>query len=822
MVMSDDRVDLNTGAPVLPKGFGKGDLNTELPKKARKARKDEKTQYIDELWWEKHYTEILKKKRGTPITKALKELEKNWKSKYSKYSNKKIDSFFKKRDLYVVTKEDKKFLKVFCKELREKAKSRVKKPVVEGEWDTKGKWYGFLGTEDKTEEDKKRILKVIKKINDHWLFYKRWSDGSVFRWFDAEGCFKDRDPFRRSFFTNFFDLRKTPQGRKALMYWARTENFERSFGGMSLTQEGIIVNPEGKKIDTQTLISKSKEKVNLTEVDDIDTKKLLKEIRKINYDDTDPKTFDLHVKITNRFFWKSAVGKETRLRNSEVIKIQKEKLNGNRFHDTVIKTFLSEYDQVKKIKTPDGWNPKIKPTLMQFYNAWIMTQLDGFFNMSGSGRGKTIAGILSAMVIKSKYTLIICSNSIVEQWKGQILECCPNALISIGKEPHRFVKGVANYHVINYDKFSLKDVGTTISKIKQQPIDFLILDEAQNIKVRDDDKKSLRRFAVDNMVTKLVKNCIKLAKLKNLKVLCLSATPVINNIKEGKSMLELVGHNDPAILKALENVGESSTVRNASNLHTLFLPYCIRFMGNLNIEVIGLKEEDLIEVTSYLPEGCTFKDVEKMSWLNFEQIALDGKCSEIIKRVRGKTIIYCEFVTGIVDKLKKRLEEKGFSVGVYTGSEKSGREPFLNNGRDVLICSSALSEGFDGLQKVSGNIIFGSYPFTYAKFEQVIGRLIRKGRTKSKGAKKARVRVHLIMAKIKQRGGTKAFEYDLKVKWNRLQFKNQTARCVTDGENPDKIKLPIAPAIRKSMLELMVEKQHSLLPTSNKKTEEET
>lgn len=809
--MSDDKVDLNTGQ-VLPKGFG--ELNTEVPKVSGKKKRVERTQYIDELWWEKHYTEILKKKRGTPITKALKELEKNWKDKYSKYSNQKIDSFFKKRDLYVVTKEDKKFLKIFCKGLREKAKSRKKKPDVtkqttidgvlfEGEW---GGWYNFLGTEDKTEADKKRIRSVILKIRTNWLFYKRWTDGSLYRWFDAEGCFKDRDPFRRSYFTNFFDLRKTPQGRKALLYWARTERFDKPFGGMALTGEGIIVNPEGKKIDTQTLITKSKDKIKLIEEDNIDARKLLKEIRKIDYEDTDPKTFFLHVTITCQLLWKSAVGKETRLRNSEVIKIKKEKLNGNKFHDTVIKTFLSEYDQVKKIKIPDGWNQKIKPTLMQFFNAWVMTQLDGFFNMSGSGRGKTFAGILSTRVLNSKYTLVICSNSIVEQWHEQVLKCYPNSLISIGKIPHKFVKGVANYHIINYDKFSIKDVNTTISKIKQEPIDFLILDEAQNIKIRDIEKKSQRRYAVDNLI-------LKLCKSKNLKVLCLSATPVINNIKEGKSMLELIAHNDKAILKALESVGETSTVRNASNLHTLFLPYCIRFMGSLNIEVTGLKEKDLIEVTSYLPEGCTLRDIEKMSWLNFEQIALHGKINEIIKRVKGKTIIYCEFVTGIVDVLQRKLEEKGYSVGIYTGREKSGRDPFLNHSRDVLICSSALSEGFDGLQKVSGNVIFGSYPFTYAKFEQVIGRLIREGRTKSKGAKKARVRVHLIMAKIKQRGGTKVFEYDLRIKWNRLQFKNQTARCVTDGENPDKIKLPKIPAIRKSMLELMVEKQHSLIPT---------
>ncbi|MCP6727072.1 MAG: SNF2-related protein [Patescibacteria group bacterium] len=795
----DNKIDLSTGQ-VLPKGFN--DVRV-----TGKTKKVERTQYLEELWWEKHYTGILKKKRGTAITKALNEVQKNWSKKYSKYTSKQLEKFFNERKLFVTTKEDKKFLKLFTKELTKTSKSRVKEPdVFDEDWKGRGGWYGFLGTENKNEVDKKRIRDVIIRLREHWSFYKIWTDGSLYRWFDAEGCFKDKNLFRRSYFNNFMDLRKTPQGRKALLYWARTERFDKPYGNMALTDGGIVVNPEGKKIDTQTLITKSKDRSKIIDEDNIDARKLLKDIRNIDYSALNPKTFDQHVVITCQFFWKSAVGKENKIRNSVVAKIKKEKLNGNKFHDTVVKTFLSEYDEVKNIKVPDGWNPKIKPTLMQFFNAWIMTQIDGFFNMSGSGRGKTIAGILSTRVVNSKYTLIVCSNSILEQWREQLLECFPNSVISVGKIPHKFVKGVANYHIINYEKFSIKDVRTTISKIKQEPIDFLILDEAQNIKVRDDETKSLRRYSVDHLIRKL-------AKLKNIKVLCLSATPVINNIKEGKSMLELCAHNDKELLKALENVGETSTVRNASSLHTLFLPYCMRFMGNLNIEVIGLNEKDLIEVTSYLPEGCTLKDLEKMHWLNYEQIALEGKIPEIIKRIKGKTIIYCEYVTGIVEKLQQRLEEKGYSVGIYTGKEKSGKDPFLNNGRDVLICSSALSEGFDGLQKVSGNIIFAVYPFTYAKFEQVIGRLIRKGRSKSKGAKKARVRVHLIMAKIKQRGGTKVFEYDLKVKWNRLLYKNQQSRCVTDGENPEKIKLPKKAEIRKSMLELMVVKESSLLPT---------
>jgi len=67
--MTENKIDLNTGQ-VLPKGFNDVRVTGKKPKKV------ERTQYIEELWWEKHYTGILKKKRGTAITKALNEVQK--------------------------------------------------------------------------------------------------------------------------------------------------------------------------------------------------------------------------------------------------------------------------------------------------------------------------------------------------------------------------------------------------------------------------------------------------------------------------------------------------------------------------------------------------------------------------------------------------------------------------------------------------------------------------------------------------------------------------------------------------------------------------
>ncbi len=174
-----NRIDLNTGQG-LQKGFGK------------KAKKVERTQYINELWWEKH----LKKEKATKqLTRTLKDVENHWK-KYSGYTNKELISFFKGRNLFFKTKEEKKFLKTFTHKLNQKQDEIADWGGVDN-----GGWNDYLSTESfeqKTKADKKRIADVIEKLRTHWSFYKRWSDGSLFRWFDAEGCFKDKNLFRRS------------------------------------------------------------------------------------------------------------------------------------------------------------------------------------------------------------------------------------------------------------------------------------------------------------------------------------------------------------------------------------------------------------------------------------------------------------------------------------------------------------------------------------------------------------------------------------------------------------------------------------------------
>ena len=65
-------------------------------------------------------------------------------------------------------------------------------------------------------------------------------------------------------------------------------------------------------------------------------------------------------------------------------------------------------------------------------------------------------------------------------------------------------------------------------------ISFIVIDEVHYSKQRELDNVSKRKEMIKNLIVEAGK------KNKNLKVLGMSATPVINTLFEGRSMIELI------------------------------------------------------------------------------------------------------------------------------------------------------------------------------------------------------------------------------------------------------------------------------------------
>ncbi len=113
--------------------------------------------------------------------------------------------------------------------------------------------------------------------------------------------------------------------------------------------------------------------------------------------------------------------------------------------------------------------------------------------------------------------------------------------------------------------------------------------------------------------------------------------------------------------------------------------------------------------------------------LGLEQILLEGQLDCILEHVEDGTLIYTEYVDGIVLALTRALADAGWKMGRYTGEDKTGLVPFLQGKLNVLIGSSSVGTGVDGLQHRARKLIIACAPWTAAAYEQLVGRLVRQG-----------------------------------------------------------------------------------------------
>ncbi|MFY9795873.1 MAG: hypothetical protein WAK17_16595 [Candidatus Nitrosopolaris sp.] len=117
--------------------------------------------------------------------------------------------------------------------------------------------------------------------------------------------------------------------------------------------------------------------------------------------------------------------------------VRSQSVTGKKFHDTVVETFLSEYDGMESLEVPEGYAFPEPPRIMQKYAAYRIKRDLYFCNLSGTGAGKTLSAILASRVIDSKMTLVVCPNDVVNQWatdkRVSITSIFPNSKVITGK-----------------------------------------------------------------------------------------------------------------------------------------------------------------------------------------------------------------------------------------------------------------------------------------------------------------------------------------------------------------------------------------------------
>jgi len=445
---------------------------------------------------------------------------------------------------------------------------------------------------------------------------------------------------------------------------------------------------------------------------------------------------------------------------------------GGYYFDLIRSRFRAELEGVNNLKVPEEWSFTFEgkpapPNMMQRRTAWTVLTKKRVGNWSGVGAGKTLSAVLASRVCNARTTLVVTNNATVKGWCNQIRTAFPDSVIhtrSAESVPGRF-----NYIVLNYEKFQQPYRNTLVRELVELDIDFVVFDEVQLVKQRDH-KASIRRKALEALVSALGE------RNPDFRVLGMSATPVINNLQEARKLLEIVTGREHTDLDV------KATVNNALAVHRALKTNGFRHRPPYELE-IHMPPLEVVR-NELLPELLDARGV-----LGLEQTLLPAKLEAITSYVRPGTIFYTHFVDGMVEPMRRYLEDRNFQVGLYTGTDKSGLKPFLEGKVDVLIGSRPVGTGLDGLQSVCDRIVMLSLPWTRAEYEQTVGRIRRQG--------SAFGSVSVIVPQIVLEYEGEEWSWD-KARMAAIEYKRTLSDCAVEGRIPEAVKISESELLRQS------------------------
>ncbi len=463
---------------------------------------------------------------------------------------------------------------------------------------------------------------------------------------------------------------------------------------------------------------------------------------------------------------------------------------GGHYFNLIRERFEAELAEVESLPVPDGYRFSVNgkpapPNAMQKRTSWEVLTRKRVGNWSGAGAGKTLSAVLASRVAGCEKTLVVANNSTVSGWGEEIKRIFPDSVVHHGpKEP---VPGAFNYWVINYEKFQQPDRGRLVRRLAGFGIDLVVLDEVQMVKQRTKDR-SLRREALEGLVYALGEQD------PDLRVLGMSATPVINTLYEGRKLLEVV------LGRSFGDLDHTPTVTNALSVHRALMVNGFRYRPPYEIE---MKPPEVLETerNDLLDDLVAAKGV-----LGTEQAVLAAKLEAAAKRIRPGTLIYTHYTQGMVGPIRRFVEGLGYRVGEYTGSDKSGLEAFKDGRVDVLIGSQPVSTGVDGLQYVCDRIVVISPPWTGAEYEQLLGRVRRQG--------SAFGEVSVVWPQVVLDHDGDRWSWDAGRKAI-IEFKRTLSDCAVDGNIPQTMRIAPSTLLHKSReaLEAWIERISEEGPT---------
>jgi superfamily II DNA or RNA helicase len=527
--------------------------------------------------------------------------------------------------------------------------------------------------------------------------------------------------------------------------------------GSKISLEDLKQNPEGDTFLLEDKEASIDENISYNNLPCIDTKAILSTLDSKLFSTLDKEAIDFFIKEAVARIWQQAFLDEAKA----ITQLEQYKDEGAYSQD-VKRLFLNDYHGTKNLQIPTGYRFPHSPLLMQLYTAYLIKVRKRLGNWSGTGAGKTLSAILASRVIKAKLTIICCPNNVTGNWERNILEIYPKSSVfikdtNIKKDSSKKPK----YLILNYEFFQQPKAKQKLKALLGDIIiDFVIIDEIHYSKQRETEKISLRKANITALLSEAS------ARNKDLHVLGMSATPVINNLFEGKTLIEMltgVYHDE---------LNTKPTVFNCIAHYQKFVSHGIRWVPEYSYQ-LNLQTER-IDCSQFLTE-IKYQSSHG-SMVDLEAVLTKAKLPFILESLKSKTIVYTHYVKNILPTLQEAIENKGWRVSIFTGENKDGLDEFIDGNADVLIASSCVGTGVDRLQHVCNRLIVSSLPWTHAEFEQLKGRIYRQGQIKDH----VDVLVPLTYADVN------AEEWSwCNSRWKRIQFKKSVSDAAVDGIIPE-------------------------------------
>jgi len=180
-----------------------------------------------------------------------------------------------------------------------------------------------------------------------------------------------------------------------------------------------------------------------------------------------------------------------------------------------------------------------------------------------------------------------------------------------------------------------------------------------------DERASKRRMALVGFIANATE------RNPDMRVLAMSATPVINNLLEAKKLLETT------IGVEFKELDTQPTVNNALAVHRALMLHGFRYRPPYEQEI---RTVELPVVRNDLLDDLRGAQGQVLA---LERMLLPAKLEAARESFGKGTLIYSHYVEGMIAPARHFLEQvMGLRVGLYTGVDKSGLDDFLKGRTD--------------------------------------------------------------------------------------------------------------------------------------------